>query len=148
MFTFLAIVHIVVSVFMVVFILLQDPKGGSGGALGMLGGGSSKSLFGSTGGNQFLVNVTKWMAVIFAFTSIYLAALSSQKKDSVMEQYTEEASNNESTTKEDTEKTGDEPTGKETETIVNEPTQDAAEGLGGSMQNQEKDTETENQKKE
>lgn len=90
MFTFLAIVHIIVSVIMVVFILLQDPKGG-GGALGMLGGGGSKSLFGSTGGNQFLVSVTKWMAVIFAFTSIYLAALSSQKEGSVMDQYTQDA---------------------------------------------------------
>ena len=90
MFTFLAIVHIAASVIMVIFILLQDPKGG-GGALGMLGGGGSKSLFGSTGGNQFLVNVTKWMAVIFAFTSIYLAALSSQKEGSVMDQYTQDA---------------------------------------------------------
>ena len=86
MFTFLAIVHIVVSVLLVTFILLQDPKGG-GGALGMLGGGGSKSLFGSTGGNQFLVNVTKWLALIFAFTSIYLAALSSQKDKSIMDDY-------------------------------------------------------------
>lgn len=92
MFTFLAIVHIIVSFIMVVFILLQDPKGG-GGALGMLGGGGSKSLFGSTGGNQFLVNVTKWMAVIFAFTSIYLAALSAQKEDSVMDKYTQDIPN-------------------------------------------------------
>ena len=91
MFTFLAIVHIIISVLMVVFILLQDPKGGGGGALGMLGGGGSKSLFGSSGGNKFLVNVTKWMAIIFAFTSIYLAALSSKKEDSVMDKYTQEA---------------------------------------------------------
>ena len=86
MFTFLAILHVVVSVLLVVFILLQDPKGG-GGALGMLGGGGSKSLFGSTGGNQFLVTVTKWLAVLFAFTSIYLAALSSQKEKSIMDDY-------------------------------------------------------------
>ena len=117
MFTFLAIVHIIASVIMVVFILLQDPKGG-GGALGMLGGGSSKSLFGSTGGNQFLVNVTKWMAVIFAFTSIYLAALSSQKGDSVMEQYTEKAVDEPTKS---TEKTGNEPTGEETEKTADEP---------------------------
>ena len=86
MFTFLAIVHIVVSVLLVLFILLQDPKGGSG-ALGILGGGSSKSLFGSTGGNQFLVNVTKWLALLFAFTSIYLATLSAQSEKSVMDDY-------------------------------------------------------------
>ena len=91
MFTFLAIVHVVVSIFMILFILLQDPKGGSGGALGMLGGGSSKSLFGHTGGNQFLVNVTKWTAVIFAFTCIYLATLSSQTSKSVMEEYSEQS---------------------------------------------------------
>ena len=92
MFTFLAIVHVVVSIIMIAFILLQDPKGG-GGAFGMLGGGGSKSLFGNTGGNQFLVNVTKWTAVIFAFTSLYLAALSSEKDKSVMDEYTESAAN-------------------------------------------------------
>ena len=102
MFTFLAIVHVVVSVFMILFILLQDPKGGSGGALGMLGGGSSKSLFGHTGGNQFLVNVTKWTAVIFAFTCIYLATLSSQTSKSVMEEYSEQPAPAE-TTKENNE---------------------------------------------
>ena len=93
MFTFLAIVHIIVSVLLVLFILLQDPKGGSG-ALGMLGGGSSKSLFGSTGGNQFLVNVTKWLALIFAFTSIYLATLSSQREKSIMDDYIPSAQEN------------------------------------------------------
>ena len=103
MFTFLAIVHVVVSIFMIAFILLQDPKGG-GGALGMLGSGSSKSLFGNTGGNQFLVNVTKWMAVIFAFTSLYLAALSSEKDKSVMDEYTESNAPSEKSNK-DVEKT-------------------------------------------
>ena len=80
MFHFLAVVHIIASIIMIVFILLQDPKGG---AMGMFGGGSS-SLFGSTGANNFLLNVTKWTAVIFACTSIYLAALSSQRGTSVM----------------------------------------------------------------
>ena len=94
MFTFLAILHVVVSVLLVLFILLQDPKGGSGGALGMLGGGGSKSLFGATGGNQFLVNITKWLAVIFAFTSIYLASLSTQKEKSLMDDYIPSAQEN------------------------------------------------------
>ena len=86
MFGFLVVVHIIVSLIMIVFILLQDPKGG--GALGMLGGGGgSKSLFGSSGANQFLVNVTKWTAIIFAFTSIALATLSSQSDKSIMDQY-------------------------------------------------------------
>ncbi len=87
MFNFIATIHIIASVVMIVFILLQDPKGG---AMGMFGGGSS-SLFGSTGANQFLLKVTKWTAVVFACTSIYLAALSSQKGPSVLDQYTPEA---------------------------------------------------------
>ena len=86
MFTFLAVVHLVASFVMVAFILLQDPKGG--GAFGMMGGGGANSLFGSSGANQFLINVTKWTAVVFAFTSIYLAALSAQKDTSVIDQYT------------------------------------------------------------
>ncbi len=86
MFTFLSIVHIIVSFIMIIFILLQDPKGG--GAFGIIGGGGTKSLFGSSGANQFLVGVTKWTAIIFAFTSIYLAALSSDKNTSVIDQYT------------------------------------------------------------
>ena len=86
MFGFLVVVHILVSIIMIIFILLQDPKGG--GALGMLGGGGgSKSLFGSTGGNQFLVNVTKWSAIIFAITSIALATLSSKSDKSIMDEY-------------------------------------------------------------
>ena len=88
MFTFLAVVHIIASFIMVAFILLQDPKGG--GAFGIIGGGGSKSLFGSSGANHFLVSVTKWMAIIFAFTSIYLAALSAEKNTSVIDQYTSE----------------------------------------------------------
>lgn len=87
MFNFIATIHIIASVVMIVFILLQDPKGG---AMGMFGGGSS-SLFGSTGANQFLLKVTKWTAVVFACTSIYLAALSSQKGPSVLDEYTPEA---------------------------------------------------------
>ena len=90
MFTFIAVFHIIVSLVMIGFILLQDPKGGS--PLGMLGTGGSKSLFGNAGANQFLVSVTKWSAVIFVCTSIYLAVLSHQGGDSIMdeeEDYTE-----------------------------------------------------------
>ena len=126
MFTFLAIVHVVVSIIMIVFILLQDPKGG-GGAFGMLGGGSSKSLFGNTGGNQFLVNVTKWMAIIFAFTSIYLAALSTEKDKSVMDEYTESGAPTEKPGKE-TENTQPSPKKGEEVKKPNETTTDTPSG--------------------
>ena len=99
MFTFIAIVHIVVSIVMIFFILLQDPKGGS--PLGMLGSGGSKSLFGNAGANQFLVSVTKWSAAIFVCTSVYLAVLSHQGGDSVMDDYTQSEEDDLNPVKED-----------------------------------------------
>ena len=79
---FISIVHALTCIFIVLFILLQDPKGGVLGSLG--GGASSKSFFGAEGASPFLVNVTKWLAVIFACTSFYLSYKSS-KTTSVMD---------------------------------------------------------------
>ena len=77
-----SIVHALTCLFIVIFILLQDPKGGVLGSLG--GGGASKSFFGAEGASPFLVNVTKWLAIIFACTSFYLSYVSSQKDSSLM----------------------------------------------------------------
>ena len=73
---FISIIHALTCIFIVLFILLQDPKGGVLGSLG--GGGGSKSFFGSDGASPFLVNATKWLAIIFACTSFYLSYISSQ----------------------------------------------------------------------
>ena len=53
----------------------------------MFGGGSS-SLFGSAGANQFLLSVTKWTSIVFVITSLSLAALSSKKNTSLLDNYT------------------------------------------------------------
>lgn len=80
---FISLVHALTCIFIVIFILLQDPKGG---VLGNLGGGGSKTLFGSQGAGGFLVTATKWLAIIFALTSITLSYISSTKnKPSLME---------------------------------------------------------------
>ncbi|MDE0092531.1 MAG: preprotein translocase subunit SecG [Oligoflexia bacterium] len=79
---FISIIHALTCIFIVLFILLQDPKGGVLGSLG--GGGSNKSFFGSEGASPFLVSVTKWLAIIFACSSFYLSYMSS-KTGSVME---------------------------------------------------------------
>lgn len=78
---FVSIIHALTCIFIVLFILLQDPKGG---VLGSLGGGGSKSFFGAEGASPFLVNVTKWLAILFACTSFYLSYISSQKDSSLM----------------------------------------------------------------
>ncbi len=77
-----SIIHILTCIFVVIFILLQDPKGGVLGALG--GGTGSKSLFGAGGASNFLVQTTKWLAIIFACTSIYLAYMSSNQESDLM----------------------------------------------------------------
>ena len=79
---FVSIVHALTCIFIVLFILLQDPKGGVLGTLG--GGGGSKALFGSDGASPFLVNVTKWLAILFASSSFYLSYMSS-KTNSVID---------------------------------------------------------------
>ena len=79
---FVAVLHIIVCVVLVGFVLMQNPKGG---ALGILGGqGASKSVFSGTGASDFLVTVTKWCAVVFAMTSIYLAYVNTKKSSSVI----------------------------------------------------------------
>lgn len=79
---FVSIVHALTCVFVVLFILLQDPKGGVLGVLG--GGGGSKSLFGTGGASHFLVQITKWLAIIFACTSFYLSYMSSKQESSLL----------------------------------------------------------------
>ena len=78
----LSLVHISACVFIVLFILLQDPKGGVLGVLG--GGGGSKSLFGSGGASSFLITVTKWLAITFVITSVALSYLSANKESDLM----------------------------------------------------------------
>ena len=85
MLSFISVIHILTCVFIVLFVLLQDPKGGVLGNLG--GGGGGKSLFGSQGAGGFLVQAVKWLAVVFALTSISLSYISAQKnKSSLMEE--------------------------------------------------------------
>lgn len=86
MLTLLAILHVVIGVGLVIFVLLQDPKGG--GAGGMFGGGgSSSSVFGATGAGNFLTATTKWFAILFAVSCLALTCVSTtnQKKGSVLD---------------------------------------------------------------
>jgi len=71
MFTFITVIHVIVALFLILFVLLQDSKGG---AMGSLGGGASgsSSVFGLTGASSFLVKATRWVAILFAITCILL----------------------------------------------------------------------------
>ena len=84
----LAIAHIILAVLLVILVLLQDSKGG---ALGVFGAGSSGSLFGSSGGGDFLGKSTKWLAIFFSVTCISLTYITSKKESSAIDSYTPSA---------------------------------------------------------
>jgi preprotein translocase subunit SecG len=72
--TLILILHIIVCIALILIILLQTGKGADIGAV--FGGGSSQTLFGSTGATPFLSKVTIGAAVIFMITSIILTYFS------------------------------------------------------------------------
>ena len=74
--TLILVVHIVVCLALIMIILLQTGKGADIGAV--FGGGSSQTVFGSTGATPFLSKLTIAAAVIFMVTSIVLTYFSGQ----------------------------------------------------------------------
>jgi preprotein translocase subunit SecG len=76
----LVILHVVVCVALILIVLLQTGKGADIGAA--FGGGSSSTLFGSTGASTFLSKATTVAAVIFMLTSLALAYLASYRPSS------------------------------------------------------------------
>ena len=63
-------VHIIVCISLILIVLLQKGKGAS---MGAAFGGSSQTVFGSTGATSFMHKVTVTAAVIFMLTSLGLA---------------------------------------------------------------------------
>ena len=71
---FIKVIHIVVCIFLIVLVLLQPGKGGDLGSV--FGGGSSDSVFGSTGAAPFLTKLTRLLALVFVITSLSLGYFS------------------------------------------------------------------------
>ncbi|MBI3184191.1 MAG: preprotein translocase subunit SecG [Myxococcales bacterium] len=71
MLTFVSIVHVLLSVFMIFVILLQPGKDAGMGAA--LGGGAASSAFGGRGAVTFLSKVTAACAIAFFVTSLGLS---------------------------------------------------------------------------
>ena len=82
MITFLAVLHVLIAVLLVIFVLLQDSKGG---AMGVFGGGSSNTFFGSTGATNFLTKATRWLAIAFAISCLVLTYQSTRRNTSVLD---------------------------------------------------------------
>lgn len=71
MYTAIIILHVIVSITLILIILLQTGKGTDIGAV--FGGGSSQTLFGSSGPTSFLGKLTAGAAIVFMLTSLFLA---------------------------------------------------------------------------
>jgi len=77
--TLLIVIHVLVSLFLIVIVLLQHGKGAD---IGATFGGSSQSLFGSEGPVPLLNKITTASAVIFMLTSVTLAYMSAHRSTS------------------------------------------------------------------
>ena len=84
MVSIIAVTHIILSIFLVVLVLIQDPKGGAAGGM-FGGGGGSNSLFGATGAPSFLAKITRWVAVVFAASCIAMTIVIKPKGTSVLD---------------------------------------------------------------
>lgn len=73
--TILQVIHVVVALFLVLVVLLQQGKGGGLGAA--FGGGASAQVFGGRGAGNVLTRATFISAGIFMLTSVSLAYISS-----------------------------------------------------------------------
>lgn len=75
--TILVIIHVIVCIALIMIVLLQTGKGADMGAA--FGGGSSQTLFGSTGASTFLTKATTVAVIVFMLTSLGLAYISSHR---------------------------------------------------------------------
>ena len=71
MITLITIIHVLVSLFLIVVVLLQSGK--SGDIAAAFGGMGSQTAFGPRGAATALSKATTWSAVIFMITSITLS---------------------------------------------------------------------------
>ena len=83
-FTLVLAVHIVVSVFLILVVLLQS--GQAGDIASAFGGGGSQAAFGPRGSSNVLTRATTWSAAIFMVTSVLLVFLSQDRGGSVLDE--------------------------------------------------------------
>lgn len=75
MFVIAVTIYILICLFLILAVLLQQGKGASMGILS----GAGQSWFGPTGGKTFLMKMTVAMAIAFLLSSILITVLSSRR---------------------------------------------------------------------
>ncbi len=82
MHTIVVIIHVIASLALISIVLLQH---GKGAGIGAAFGGSSQTVFGSTGAAPFLAKLTAIVAILFMCTSLGLTFMGRQQAPSVMQ---------------------------------------------------------------
>src|SRR3954463_6586350 len=80
--TVISVIHVMTCVLLVLVVLIQSGKGAE---ISASFGGSSQTVFGSSGGANFFTRFTATAAAIFMMTSIGLTVMGSQNKKSLFE---------------------------------------------------------------
>ena len=78
----LVVLHVIISIFLILVVLVQQGKGAD--LAGAFGGGGSQTAFGARGATTLLHKLTTTFFVLFVLTSMALAVLMGHPKASVM----------------------------------------------------------------
>src|SRR5947207_8502894 len=78
----LVVLHVIISVFLILVVLVQQGRGAD--LAGAFGGGGSQTAFGARGATTLLHKLTTTFFVLFVITSMALAVLQARPRSSVM----------------------------------------------------------------
>ena len=78
----LVVIHVIVSLFLILVVLVQQGKGAD--LAGAFGGGGSQTAFGARGATTLLHKLTTAFFVAFVLTSLTLAIVQARPRGSVM----------------------------------------------------------------
>jgi preprotein translocase subunit SecG len=81
MFAVITVIHVLACIFLVLVVLLQTGKGAD---MGAVFGGSSSTVFGSSGAGNLLTKLTTVTAIVFMLTSLGLTYFSSRRNSATV----------------------------------------------------------------